>query len=74
MDFFEMFISYVSVYLGGGDRGVPEHGLDAPDIRSISKEISSKGMSQCMRVNVFCDTGFGGIVFDNTFNTSRCQA
>ena len=74
MDFFEMFVSYVSVYLGGGDRSVPEHGLDASDIRSIGEEIGGEGMSQRMWVNVFYYTGFGGIVFDNTLNTSRCQA
>lgn len=45
MDFFEMFVSDVSVYLGGGDRGVPKHGLDASDIRSIGEEIGSKGVS-----------------------------
>lgn len=74
MDFFEMFVGDVSVYLGGGDRGMPKHGLDASDIRSIGEEIGSKGVPQRMWVNVFYYTGFGGIVFDNTLNTSRCQA
>ncbi len=74
MDFFEVFISDVSIYLGGGDRGVPEHGLNASNIRSIGKEIGCKGVSECMWVNVFYYASFGGIVFYNTLNTSRRQA
>jgi hypothetical protein len=74
MYFLEMLIGDMGVDLGGGDRGVSEHRLDAPDIRSIGEEIGSKGVPQRMRVDIFDDAGFGGIVFDDAFDTSRCQA
>ena len=44
VDFFEPFVGDMGIDLGGGDRGVTEHGLDGADIGAIHEEVSSKGV------------------------------
>jgi hypothetical protein len=54
MYFLEVLVGDVGVDLRRGDGGVPEHRLDAPDIRAIGEEIGrERCVSKCVRMNVF---------------------
>ncbi len=74
MDFFQLFVGDVGIDLGSGDRGVAKHRLDASNIGAISEQIGGKAVAEGMGVDVFQDTGFGGIVLDDAGDTAGGQA
>ena len=67
VNFFELRIGDVGVNLRGSNRRMSEHCLDAADVGAVHQEIGSKRMAKCMRVDIFNNTGFGGIIFYNSF-------
>ena len=64
----ELLVGDVGVDLGGGDGRVAEHGLDAADVSAIGKKIGSKAVTKGVRMHVFNQASFGGVVFHNSLN------
>ena len=50
-----------------------EHGLDTSDISTVLEEVGSEAVAESMRVDVFYDSGLGGIVFDEALDAPRGQ-
>lgn len=74
MDFFQMFVGYVGIDLGRGDRSVAEHGLDAADVGAIDEEIGREAVAESVRMDVFDDAGFGRVVLDDALNAAGGEA
>ena len=74
VDFFELLVGDVGIDLGGSDGGMAQHRLDAPDIGAVLEEVSRKAMAESMRMDLFDDSGFGGIELDQSLDASRGEA
>ena len=72
--FLEVLIGDMGVDLRRDDGCVSEHRVDAPDIRAIGEEIGRESVPKRVRMDIFDDAGFGGVVLDDALDTSRCQA
>ena len=57
VNFFEVGVSDMSVYLGSSHVAVAQHGLDGPQIGSIHKQVSGERVAQGVRGDVFGDAG-----------------
>ena len=53
---------------------MPEHRLDAADVSAVDEQICGEGMAESMRMDVFYDAGFGGVIFDDPLNAPRGEA
>lgn len=73
VDFFQVLIGHVGIDLRRRDRGMAEHGLDAPDVGAVDEEISGKAVAERMRMDVFDDAGFGGVVLDEPLDAARSE-
>lgn len=73
VDFFQVLIGHVGIYLRRRDRSVAEHGLHAADVGAVDEEISGKAVTERMRVDVFDDAGFGGVVLDEPLDAARSE-
>ena len=60
--FLEVLIGDMGVDLRRGDGCVSEHRLDASDIRAIGEEIGRESVPKRVRMDIFDDAGFGGVV------------
>jgi len=65
VDFFELLVGNMGINLSRGYGRMAEHGLDRADVGAVDEQIGGKGMAQGVRVNVFDDSGFGGVVFND---------
>lgn len=74
MDLLQMLIGHVGIDLGRRDRGVAEHGLDAPDVGAIDEEVGGEAVAERVRMDIFDDAGFGGVVLDEPLDTARSEA
>lgn len=45
MDFLQVLVGDVGIDLGGGDRGMTEHGLDRANVGSIYEQICCKAVA-----------------------------
>ena len=64
VDFFELGVCYVGVYLGCGDGFVAEHGLDRTDVGAGAEEVGCEGVAEGVRRDSLCDSGgFGGVFY-----------
>ena len=73
MDFFQVLIGHVGIDLRRRDRGMAEHGLDTPDVGAVDEEISGKAVAERMRMDIFDDAGFGGVVLDEPLDAARSE-
>lgn len=62
--------SHAGVTLGRFQRFMPHHGLNVPDIRTISQHQRGTGMPKGMRCDPLADPGQAGI----PVNTTICRA
>lgn len=74
VDFFQVLIGHMGIDLRRRDRGVAEHRLHTPDVGAVDEEIGGKAVAERMRVDVFDDAGFGGVVLDEPLDTARSEA
>ena len=63
----------MSINLGGGDTGVAEHHLHAPNVRAVLEEVGREGMSDDVRGHPFRDTGLRRIVSYYSLHTAAVQ-
>ena len=57
VDFAEMWVSNVSVNLGGRNVSVTKHSLDRTKIGTVHEEVGSEGMAKSVGRNVLSNAG-----------------
>ena len=50
--------------------GMPQHCLNASNIRAVCQKVGGETVPQSMRSYFFCNAGFDRVIFDNSLNTS----
>ena len=58
----------MGIYFGSSNAFVAKHFLYSTQIGTPFHQVGSKGMAECMRMNIFLDTHFGGEVFEDVEN------
>ena len=66
MDFPEVFLVNVGIYLGGCHVGVSEHFLDASEVGAALEEMGAETVSEGVGCNFSDHTGFEGGFPDNS--------
>ncbi len=74
MDFFQAFVGDMGVDLCGSDRGMAEHRLDAADVGAVDQKIGREGVAERVRMDVFHDAGFFGVVLDDALDAARSKS
>jgi len=74
VDFFELPVCHVGIDLRRGHRRVAEHFLNGADVGAILDEVGSERMAKCMRMDVFHNAGFQGVIFHDTLDGSRSDS
>ena len=74
MDLLQSLIGDMGIDLRRGDGRMAEHRLDGADISAIPEEVGGEAVAQRMRMNVFHESGFLGIVFDQSCDGTGCEA
>ena len=74
VDFFELLVGNVGVNLRGSDRRVAKHRLDAADIGTVNQQIRGKRVAQSVRMDIFDDSSFDGVIFDDSLNGAGSKA
>ena len=74
MNFLELRVGNMRIYLGGGNIGMPEQALHAAQVGTIAQQVGRKAMTQRVRRNMLGNAGFGAIALDNALNGARRQA
>jgi len=73
VDFFQTGIGDVSIDLSGGDGRMAKHNLHAADVGSIGQKIGSERMAESVRMDIFNDAGFGGVIFNNPLDAAGSE-
>src|SRR3989344_870436 len=73
MDFFQVLIRYVGVYLCGRDVGVAEESLHRSKIGAVFEKVGCKRMSDYVRRDLACDASFDRVAFDQAFDRAGSE-
>lgn len=60
----------MGIDLGGGDGGMPEHGLDGAYVGTVLEEVGSEAVTQGVWMDIFYDASLGGIVFHESLDAA----
>ncbi len=70
MNFTESIVGDIVIDLSGGDGGMAEHGLDAPDVSAIDQEVSGVAVTESVRCNFFDNAGGASMLGNETLDTA----
>ena len=48
MNFFEVFVGYVCIHLGGRNVAVSKHALHAPQVSAVHEQVCGEAMPECV--------------------------
>ena len=70
----QLFIRHVGVYLGGGDVGVAEEGLDRAKVGAVGEQVGGKAVADDVGGYFFGNSGFYGPLFYHSFHRTGGKA
>lgn len=73
MNLLQAFVGNVGVNLRRGDRGMPEHGLDAADVGAVYEKIRSEAVAERVRMYVLHDAGLLSVELDEALDAPRSE-
>lgn len=73
MNFFELFVRDVSIDLGGLNRGMAEHRLNAPNVGTVLEQVGRVRVAECMWRDLLRDPSSFGIMIDQSLDRTWRQ-